>query len=106
MKALLYCLAWEWINIALEYTSVAWVRLPRLFWAVVGVNLITHPAFVVLLERFGRSPGFVVPCEVAIFAIEFLLLVLIYGGARWRLLLIVALLMNAVSYGTGLLLAA
>ena len=82
------------------------MRLPRLFWAVVGVNLITHPAFVVLLERFGRPPGCVVPCEVAIFAIEFLLLVLIYGGARWRLLLIVALLMNAVSYGTGLLLAA
>ena len=106
MKALLYCLAWEWINIAVEYTSVAWVRLPRLFWAVVGVNLITHPVFVVLLERFGRAPGFVVPCEMAIFVMEFLLLVLIYGAARWRLLLIAALLMNAVSYGTGLLLAA
>ena len=105
MTVLLYYLAWEWINIAVEYTSVAWVRLPRFIWAVVCVNLVTHPAFVLLLERFGRAPGFVVPCEIVIALVEFALLVAIYGRARGRLLLCAALLMNAVSYGTGLLLA-
>ena len=58
MSMLLCCLAWEWINIALEYTAVAWVRLPKLFLSVVGVNLVTHPVFMVMLERFGRDPLF------------------------------------------------
>ena len=103
MGAILYYLAWEWINIALEYTAVAWVRLPRLFLAVVGVNLITHPIFMCLLEQFGRDPLFVLGCEVVIPVIEWLLLMAAYGRARWRLLLGVSFLMNIVSYGTGLL---
>ena len=105
MTVALYYLAWEWINIAVEYTSVAWARLPHLLWAVVGVNLVTHPAFVLLLECFGRSPCFVIPCEIAIVAVEFALLAAIYGFARWRLLLAASFVMNATSYGTGVLLA-
>ena len=103
MGALLYYLAWEWINIALEYTAVAWVRLPKLFLAVVGVNLVTHPIFMCLLDQFGRDPLFVLGCEVVIPVVEWLLLMAAYGRARWRLLLGVSFLMNAVSYVTGLL---
>ena len=103
MGAILYYLAWEWINIALEYTSVAWVRLPKLFLAVVGVNLVTHPIFMCLLDQFGRDPLFVLGCEVVIPVVEWLLLMAAYGRARWRLLLGVSFLMNAVSYVTGLL---
>ena len=103
MSAILYYLAWEWINIALEYTAVAWVRLPKLFLAVVGVNLVTHPIFMCLLEQFGRDPLFVLGCEVVIPVVEWLLLTAAYGRAHWRLLLGVSFLMNAVSYVTGLL---
>ena len=103
MGAILYYLAWEWINIALEYTSVAWVRLPKLFLAVVGVNLVTHPIFMCLLDQFGRDPLFVLGCEMVIPVVEWLLLMAAYGRARWRLLLGVSFLMNAVSYVTGLL---
>ena len=103
MGAILYYLAWEWVNIALEYTAVAWVRLPKLFLAVVGVNLVTHPIFMCLLEQFGRDPMFILGCEVVIPVVEWLLLMAAYGRARWRLLLGVSFLMNAVSYVTGLL---
>ena len=103
MGAILYYLAWEWINIALEYTAVAWVRLPKLFLAVVGVNLVTHPIFMCLLAQFGLDPMFILGCEVVIPVVEWLLLMAAYGRARWRLLLGVSFLMNAVSYVTGLL---
>ena len=103
MAALCYFLAWEWINVALEYTAVSWSRLPHLFLTVVGVNLVTHPIFTLLLARFGRSPRFVVPCEAVIFLVEWALLVVIYGRARWRYLGLVSLVMNAVSCGTGVL---
>ena len=103
MGAILYYLAWEWINISIEYTTVAWVRLPKLFLAVVGVNLVTHPILMCLLEQFGRDPLFVLGCEVVIPVVEWLLLMAAYGRARWRLLLGVSFLMNIVSYGTGLL---
>ena len=103
MGAILYYLAWEWINIALEYTAVAWVRLPSLFLAVVGVNLVTHPIFMCLLDQFGRDPLFVLGCEVVIPVVEWLLLTAAYGRVRWRLLLGVSSLMNVVSYATGLL---
>jgi len=103
MGALLYYLAWEWINIALEYTAVAWVRLPRLFLAVVGVNLVTHPIFMVLLGQFGHDPLLILGCEMVIPVVEWLLLVAAYGRARWRMLLGVSFLMNVVSYATGLL---
>ena len=98
-----YFLAWEWINIALEYTAVAWTRLPHLFWSVVGVNLVTHPILMLLIDKFGRSMAFVLPCEVAIVGVEALLLMAIYGFRRWRKMLGLALLMNATSYVTGLL---
>ena len=103
MSALLYYLAWEWINIAIEYTAVAWARLPRLFLAVVGVNLVTHPVFMVVLELFGRDPVLILGCEMVIPVVEWLLLMAAYGRARWRLLLGLSVLMNSVSYGTGLL---
>ena len=98
-----YFFAWEWINIALEYTAVAWTRLPHLFWSVVGVNLVTHPILMLLIDKFGRSMAFVLPCEVAIVGVEALLLMAIYGFRRWRKMLGLALLMNATSYVTGLL---
>ena len=106
MKELFYYAAWEWINIAVEYTSVAWTRLPRLFPVVAGVNLATHPAFVFLLERYGRSLSFVLASEAAIVVAEWLLLLATYGRReRPAFLAWIALLMNAASYGTGCLLA-
>lgn len=104
MSALIQFVVWEWINIALEYTAVSWARLPRLFLTVVGVNLVTHPLFTLLLTRFGRSPCFVIPCEAVILLVEWALLVTVYGRNRWRRLGLVAFVMNTVSYGTGLLL--
>ena len=101
MSGFLYYLAWEWINIALEYMATAWVKLPRWWLAVIGVNLATHPAFIVLLDRFGHSTSFILPCEVVIVGIEALLLMAIYGFRRWRFLLGLSLLMNAASYLTG-----
>ena len=101
MSALLYFAAWEWINIALEYTATAWVKLPRWFWAVVVVNLATHPAFMFVLARFGRSLPLVFACEIAIALFEALLLVLMYGCRRWRKFLGVSFVMNGASYLTG-----
>ena len=103
MNLLTYFVAWEWINIALEYTAVAWTRLPHLFWSIVGVNLVTHPILILLIEKFGRSTAFVLPCEVAIVGVEALLLMAIYGFRRWRKMLGISLLMNVTSYVTGLL---
>lgn len=77
--------------------------MPQLFLTVVGVNLVTHPLFTLLLARFGRSPRFVVPCEAVIFLVEWALLVAVYGRGRWRRLGLVAFVMNAASYGTGVL---
>ena len=103
MRMALCFLAWEWIKIALEYTAVAWTKLPRLGWAVIGVNLVTHPVFVLLLGVFGSETVFVVSCEAVIFAIECALLVACYGLKRWRFLALVAFVMNAASYLTGIL---
>lgn len=105
MTVLIQFVVWEWINIALEYTAISWSRLPRLFLTVVGVNLVTHPLFTLLLARFGRSPRFVLPCEAAIFLVEWVILVAVYGRTRWCRLGLVAFVMNAASYGTGLLMA-
>jgi len=104
MSAFLCFIAWEWINIALEFTATAWVKLPRWFLAVVGVNLATHPMFMYLLGAFGNSAAFVFSCEVAIFFVEAFLLMSIYGFRRWRLLIGVSFLMNAASCFTGVLL--
>ena len=103
MSALIQFIVWEWINIALEYTAVSWVRLPRLFLTVVGVNLVTHPLFTLLLAHFGRSPRFVLPCEAVIFLVEWALLVAVYGRTRWRRLGLMAFAMNTASYGMGVL---
>jgi len=103
-----YFLAWEWINIALEYAAVAWVRLPRFFLAVVGVNLVTHPVLMFLLQRvflvesFVDGPLTVLLCEVVVFLVEWACLVAVYGRAKARLLGKAALLMNCVSFATGL----
>lgn len=105
MKDIFYYLAWEWVNISLEYTAVAWVRLPRLFWAVAGVNLVTHPVFMFLLEWYDYSFTFILVCEAIIPFVECLILMIAYGRARWRMLLGIAVLMNAVSFGVGLLIA-
>lgn len=108
MAALLHIIAWEWINIALECTATAWVRLPRFPLAVAGVNLVTHPLLMAILARFGRSPGLVLPCEAAIVSVEWAMLCAIYrtgcpgeGRPSRRFLFAVSFLMNAVSYGTG-----
>ena len=103
MNQVAYFFAWEWINIALEYTAVSWTRLPHLFWSVVGVNLVTHPILILLIEKFGRATTFVLPCEVVIVVVEALLLMVIYGFRRWRKMLGLSLLMNVTSYVTGLL---
>ena len=105
MSAILGFLAWEWINISLEFAATAWVRLPRWFLAVVAVNFATHPVFMLLLGTFGRSVTFVLPCEIAIALVEALLLMAIYGFCRWRLLFASSFVMNAASCFTGVLLA-
>jgi hypothetical protein len=110
MAAVLHILAWEWINIALECTATAWVRLPRFPLAVAGVNLVTHPLLMAVLARLGRSSCIVLPCEGLVVLAEWAMLRVIYhhGHAEARpsvrFLFAVSLLMNAVSYGTGLLL--
>jgi len=107
METALYFLAWEWINIALEYTSVAWVRLPRLFWAVVGVNILTHPMLMFLLQcvfdnpSFNEAPGTIAVCECVVFIVEWACLTAAYGRARAKLCAGAALLMNSVSFATG-----
>ena len=106
MKVLLYYLAWEWINISIEFTATAYVKLRRWFAAVVFVNLATHPLFVVLIEKFG-TPPLQNSSEIrdmkrdAAFSV---LLMLIYGRRRWLRLFLISLLMNAASYLTGVLL--
>ncbi|MBR6023018.1 MAG: hypothetical protein IK066_11460 [Kiritimatiellae bacterium] len=103
MSAILRFLAWEWVNIALEYAATAgWVRLPRWGAAVAGVNLVTHPLLMLVLARFGYERGFVAACEVVVFAAEWGMLCAVYRGtSRLRLLGITAA-MNAASYATGL----
>jgi hypothetical protein len=106
----LHILVWEWINIALECTATVWVRLPRFPLAVAGVNLVTHPLLMAVLAHLGRSSGIVLPCEALVVLAEWAMLGAIYHGraeARPSLLFlfVVSLLMNAASYGTGLLLS-
>lgn len=58
MRVFCCFVAWEWINIALEYAATGWVKLPRWFIAVVCVNLVTHPVFSFAIDVFGRSAFF------------------------------------------------
>ena len=105
LETFVYYAAWEWLGISLEYTAGAWARLPRFFWATVGVNLATHPLFVVLLDTVGRTPTFVLSCEAVICLAEWGLLCLIYRRHPRRRLLAVSLAMNVTSYVTSLLIA-
>ena len=104
MREVLQALAWEWVNIAVEYAVVAWVRLPRFGLAVAGVTRLTHPMLMCVLSRFGRDPLFILACEGCVVLVEWGILTLFYGWRRAGFLGWVALLMNGVSYGTGLLL--
>ena len=100
-----FWIALEWINVSLEFSSVCWVRLPRLFWAVLAVNLVTHPAFMVLLPRLGNDFLRVLAAEIVIWLVEGTLLAVIYRRkAGISFLFFVAFLMNAVSYFIGILL--
>lgn len=103
MSALLRLLAWEWVNIALEYAATAgWAGLPRWGTAVAGVNLATHPVLMLVLARFGYAPGFVAACEAVVLAAEWGMLCAVYRGASRLRLLALAAAMNAASYATGL----
>ena len=100
-----YWIALEWINVSLEYTAVCWVKLPRLFLAVLAVNLATHPAFMVFLPRFHGNFLRVLAAEMVIWLVEGIVLAIIYRRkAGIPFLFFMAFLMNTVSYGTGLLL--
>ena len=105
MTAFLNLLAWEWVNIALEVTATVWVRLPHFVLAVAGVNLLTHPLLTCVLTRFGTELRFVLACEACVVLVEWGVLTAVYGWRRWRFLGWVSVLMNGVSYGTGVLLA-
>ena len=105
MSAILSFLAWEWINIAIEFAATAWVRLPRWFFAIIGVNLATHPMFTFLLGLFGCSTAFVLSCEAVIVCVEAFLLMSIYWFDKWRRLFAVSLIMNGASYLTGVFIA-
>lgn len=113
MSAILHILVWEWINIALECTATIGVRLPRFPLAVAGVNLVTHPMLMLLLSIWGREPRVVLPLEAVVVMAEGAMLCALYRGREGedppsrvsgRFLFAVSLLMNATSYGTGLLL--
>ena len=128
MSAILHILVWEWINIALECAATAWVRLPRFPLAVAGVNLVTHPMLMLLLSIWGREPRVVLPLEAVVVVAEWAMLCALYRGRDRRdpavgspgelappcdraearptswFLFAVSLIMNATSYGTGLLL--
>lgn len=111
MRELLECgahfLAWEWINIALEYTTVAWVRLPRLFLAVVGVNLLTHPVLMCLLDFTSRHVassddwGMIVVLELIVFLVEWACLTAVYGWSKLKTCAVTSFVMNLVSFATG-----
>ena len=103
MEEFLCLLAWEWVNISLEYVTVAWMRLPRLFMAVMGVNLVTHPILVAILDIFGNGTAIVLSCEAGVLVAEWLMLTAAYGAGRWRKTLLMATLMNVVSFVTGIL---
>lgn len=106
MTAFLHWLAWEWLNIALEYSATAWVRLPRWFPAVAAVNLATHPLLTIVLLRCGDSARILYPAEAAVVLVEAALLCLFYRRhARIAALAGIALFMNAASFATGLALA-
>ncbi|MBR3583142.1 MAG: hypothetical protein IKO01_06855 [Kiritimatiellae bacterium] len=103
MNELLRLLAWEWVNITLEYTATAgWARLSRWGATVAGVNLVTHPVLMLVLARFGYAPGFVAACEGVVLAAEWGMLCAVYRGVSRLRLLGLAAAMNVASYATGM----
>ena len=103
MFMLVHYAAWEWLGISLEYTAGAWARLPRFFWAVVGVNLATHPLFTVLLNTVSCGAMFILICEIVICFVEWGLLCLVYRQQPRLRLLAVSATMNITSCLTSLL---
>jgi len=97
------------LTIALE-EGVAFLlglRTRRHILAVAAVNTLTNPVLnysLLVLGFLGMdvSYGGIVLLEILVVAVEWLLLVYLFGGLRGRLLL-VSLLMNAASFIGGLL---
>lgn len=106
MSKCLWYLAWEWINISLEYTVTSWIRFPKWFLAVVTVNLVSHPALMIVLGHFGHNPCVLFPAEATVVLLETVLLCLFYRRqTSFARIAGISLLMNATSFATGLALA-
>lgn len=100
-RGFIWFLAGEWLALALEYASTAWVMLPNWFWAVMSVNLLTHPALMYILLRVGMSTPMVVVGETSVVLVEGVVLAFLYRRywAWWKLMAVSAW-MNVVSYFT------
>ena len=93
-------------NIALEHAAPAgWVGSRRWMRAVVAVNLATHPLFTLALAHFGMSLSVILPCEVAIVFLEWVILLSFYGRYCASRLFFASIVMNATSYLTGVLIS-
>lgn len=87
------------MTVAIEWMSTFWVRRRLWFGAVALVNLLTYPVFFFLFGKmFADEPG-VLMAELAVVAIEGVLLCLLYGFGNWRRMFSASFVMNAVSYG-------
>jgi len=104
IRSVLYSIAWEWINICLEYTSISWLRLPKRFLSVLYVNLLTHPLFVLCFPDAGQNGKELILCEIVIFLVEGVVLTLFYERHKWKQTFLAAFVMNASSCLTGVLL--
>lgn len=102
LASLLYYIAWEWINVAIEYTAGSWSRLPRFFAATVLVNLLTHPLLTIMLLWQGPSVILVLTGEVLAFLVEAAVLKLLYRRLAWGRVLSISFAMNVTSFVTGL----
>ena len=56
------------------------------------------------LFLYGHETGFILACEGGVVLVEWMVLVIVYGRQKLWFLGGLALLMNTVSYGTGVLL--
>jgi hypothetical protein len=83
-----------------------WLRPPRLFVAVVVASVLTHPVLWAIARQVPPAwwwPA-VLAMEVAIGVVEGLVVGRL-GGVGMRRGLVIGVVMNAFSFGTGLLLA-
>lgn len=100
-RGFFWFLAGEWLTLALEYAATAWIRLPRWFWALMTVNLTTHPALMYAVHRAGLSCQVVVFGELSAVLAEGAMLSIMYRRAcSWWKMFAVSAWMNAVSYYT------